>query len=97
MQLQISAFGFEGCPVETVLLWKGVHYAVNATQVDNVLLQFFPFIKEIGATGVLVEWEDTFPYTKELIQLGGLSNSAQVCGAPYSIQEAKQILEIGEF
>lgn len=62
-----------------------------------IFLQFFPFIKDIGATGVLLEWEDTFPYTKELIQIGGLSNSAQACGAPYTIQEAKQLLEIGAF
>lgn len=42
----------------------------------------------------MIEWEDTFPYTRELIQLGGLSNSAQVSGAPYSLEEAKQILEL---
>lgn len=58
--------------------------------------QFLPFIKDIGATGILLEWEDTFPYTKDLIQIGGLSNSAQACGAPYSIEEAKQLLEMGK-
>lgn len=59
-------------------------------------MQFFPFIKEIGATGILLEWEDTFPYTKELIQIGGLSNSAQVSGAPYTLEEARQILYLGK-
>ncbi|XP_017779185.1 PREDICTED: hexosaminidase D-like [Nicrophorus vespilloides] len=58
--------------------------------------KFLPFIKDIGATGILIEWEDTFPYTRELIQAGGLSNSAQACGAPYSIEEAKQLICIAE-
>ncbi|KAK9887771.1 hypothetical protein WA026_000086 [Henosepilachna vigintioctopunctata] len=55
--------------------------------------KLFPFIKSYGATGILLEWEDTFPYSKELLQIGGLSNSAQATGAPYSIEDAKQILE----
>lgn len=59
------------------------------------MLQFFPFVKDIGTTGILIEWEDTFPYTKELIHIGGLSNSAQVSGAPYSLEEARQILDLG--
>ncbi|CAH0564501.1 unnamed protein product [Brassicogethes aeneus] len=54
--------------------------------------KFFPFIKSIGATGILLEWEDTFPYSRELLQIGGLSNSAQIQSAPYSLEEAKQIL-----
>ncbi|CAH1958812.1 unnamed protein product [Acanthoscelides obtectus] len=58
--------------------------------------KLFPFIKDIGATGILLEWEDTFPYTKELIQIGGLSVSAQANGAPYSLEEAHQILELVE-
>ncbi|XP_018563570.1 hexosaminidase D-like [Anoplophora glabripennis] len=56
--------------------------------------KFFPFIKDCGATGILLEWEDTFPFTKELIQIGGLSNSAQVSGAPYSLEEARQLLDL---
>lgn len=59
------------------------------------MLQFLPFLKEIGATGLLIEWEDTFPYTRDLMQIGGLSNSAQATGAPYTIEEAKQLLNIG--
>ncbi|KAJ8927280.1 hypothetical protein NQ314_020283 [Rhamnusium bicolor] len=58
------------------------------------LEKFFPFIKDFGATGILLEWEDTFPFTKELIQVGGLSNSAQVSGAPYSLEEARQLLDL---
>ncbi|XP_049817212.1 hexosaminidase D isoform X2 [Aethina tumida] len=54
--------------------------------------KLFPFIKEIGATGILLEWEDTFPYTRDLLQIGGLSNSAQVHGAPYSLEEARQLI-----
>ncbi|KAI4455856.1 hypothetical protein MML48_8g00004409 [Holotrichia oblita] len=60
----------------------------------SYLEKFFPFVKDIGATGLLIEWEDTFPYTKDLIQIGGLSNSAQVNNAPYSIEEARHILEL---
>lgn len=56
--------------------------------------KFFPFIRTKGATGILIEWEDTFPYSKELTPIGGLSNSAQATGAPYSIEDAKQILQI---
>ncbi|XP_022901815.1 hexosaminidase D-like [Onthophagus taurus] len=60
----------------------------------SYLEKFFPLIKDIGATGILLEWEDTFPYTKELLQIGGLSNSAQASGAPYTIEEARHILEL---
>lgn len=62
---------------------------------NNILRQLFPFIKEIGATGILLEWEDTFPYTRDLLQIGGLSNSAQVHGAPYSLEEARQLIYLG--
>lgn len=62
----------------------------------SYLEKLLPYIKDIGATGILLEWEDTFPYSKELIQIGGLSNSAQASGAPYNIEEAKQILNIAE-
>lgn len=51
-------------------------------------------MREIGFTGLLIEWEDTFPYTKELMPLGGLSYGAQATGAPYSIEDAKQILNL---
>ncbi|GLV34793.1 uncharacterized protein CBL_09274 [Carabus blaptoides fortunei] len=56
--------------------------------------KFFPFLREIGITGILLEWEDTFPYTKELMSLGGLSYGALASGSPYSIEDAKQILQI---
>ncbi|KAB0793796.1 hypothetical protein PPYR_13416 [Photinus pyralis] len=56
--------------------------------------KFFPFVKELGATGLLIEWEDTFPFLQELIHIGGLSNSAQTSCAPYTIEEAKQLLEL---
>ncbi|XP_074040799.1 hexosaminidase D [Leptinotarsa decemlineata] len=56
--------------------------------------KILPFIKNIGATGILLEWEDTFPYTKDVIPIGSLSDHAQTSGAPYSMEEAKQILTI---
>ncbi|CAH1154569.1 unnamed protein product [Phaedon cochleariae] len=58
--------------------------------------KLFPFLKNIGATGILLEWEDTFPYTKELTQIGGLSDSAQATGSPYSLEEARQLLDLAK-
>ncbi|XP_018335239.1 hexosaminidase D [Agrilus planipennis] len=60
----------------------------------SYLEKFLPFIKEIGATGILLEWEDTFPFTRELLPIGGLSHSAQASGAPYTLEEAKHLLEL---
>ncbi|XP_060521222.1 hexosaminidase D-like [Cylas formicarius] len=60
----------------------------------NFFEKFFPFIKDIGATGILLEWEDTFPYARELLPIGGLSNSAQATAAPYAVEEARQILDL---
>ena len=45
-----------------------------------------------GATGILLEWEDTFPYTKELIRIG--SNGPQGLSSGYSAPDAKRILQI---
>lgn len=62
----------------------------------NYLEKLFPLLKEIGSTGILLEWEDTFPFTRELMPIGGLSHSAQASGAPYTIEEAKHLLEIAD-
>jgi len=34
-----------------------------------VLLQLFPMLRKWGATGLLVEYEDMFPYTGDLAEL----------------------------
>lgn len=71
-----------------------LHLTISIITYIAPYFQFFPFIKDIGATGILIEWEDTFPYTKDLIQIGGLSNSALTCGAPYSLGEARQLVDM---
>ena len=35
----------------------------------SYLRQFLPFVKTLGATGLLIEYEDTFPYTGDLAVL----------------------------
>ncbi|XP_077291464.1 hexosaminidase D-like [Arctopsyche grandis] len=56
--------------------------------------KLFPILRDWGATGILLEWEDTFPYMKDLKPLGGLSESSFATGAPYTFVEARQILDI---
>lgn len=43
--------------------------------------------KEWGGTGLLLEWEDTFPYENELTDIGSLSTQAA-----YSANEVHEIL-----
>lgn len=45
-----------------------------------------------GATGLLLEWEDTFPYNRELSPIG--SNGPSSLASGYTIQEAGHILQI---
>ena len=45
-----------------------------------------------GATGLLLEWEDTFPYTRELSPIG--SNGLNSLSSGYTAQEARQILQV---
>lgn len=55
-------------------------------------LQLFPLIRAWGATGLLLEWEDTFPYNRELTPIG--SNRPINLASGYTVQEARQILQI---
>ena len=59
---------------------------------DNFLLKLFPLIRTWGATGILIEWEDTFPYNKELTPIG--SNGPNNLTSGYSVEDAKQILQL---
>lgn len=55
------------------------------------VLQLFKTFREWGATGLLIEWEDTFPYDGELIDIGSL-HSQQA----YSFGDVNQILSLAE-
>ncbi|XP_063980369.1 hexosaminidase D-like [Diachasmimorpha longicaudata] len=54
--------------------------------------KLFPYLRTWGATGLLLEWEDTFPYNRELSRIG--SNGPTSLGSGYTAQEALQILQI---
>uniref|UniRef100_A0A2A4ITM8 beta-N-acetylhexosaminidase n=1 Tax=Heliothis virescens TaxID=7102 RepID=A0A2A4ITM8_HELVI len=49
-------------------------------------------IKTWGADGILLEWEDTFPYTGNLADIGSVTNSGG--DNMYSLEEVMQILKI---
>jgi len=55
-------------------------------------LQLFPLLRTWGATGLLLEWEDTFPYNRELSPIG--SNGPSTLASGYTVQEARHILQI---
>ncbi|XP_076680554.1 hexosaminidase D isoform X2 [Andrena cerasifolii] len=54
--------------------------------------KLFPLLRTWGATGLLLEWEDTFPYNRELSHIG--SNGPSHLTSGYTAQEAKHILQI---
>nr|CAD7196503.1 unnamed protein product [Timema douglasi] len=54
--------------------------------------QLFLALREWGATGLLLEWEDTFPYTRELLSVG--SNGPSSSSGAYSGEEARQLLQL---
>lgn len=53
----------------------------------DYLKQLFKVFKDWGGTGLLLEWEDTFPYENELTDIGSLSTQAA-----YSANEVHEIL-----
>ncbi|XP_004926682.1 hexosaminidase D [Bombyx mori] len=54
---------------------------------EQVIIQ----IKSWGATGVLFEWEDTFPYTGDLQIVGSIANAGG--DGLYSIEETRHLLD----
>lgn len=50
----------------------------------------FQVIKSWGVTGVLLEWEDTFPYTGELEEIGSVKNAGG--DNLYSLAEVTHLL-----
>lgn len=56
------------------------------------ILQLIPLFKEWGATGLLLEWEDTFPFQGTLATIG----SKKEQGMPYNEDEIKQIFHLAK-
>lgn len=52
----------------------------------------FPFFREWGATGLLIEWEDTFPYRDQLACIGSYNTESKA----YSECDVEQILKLAE-
>ncbi|KAH9645703.1 hypothetical protein HF086_003376 [Spodoptera exigua] len=50
----------------------------------------FKVIKSWGVTGILLEWEDTFPYMGELVEIGSVKNAGG--DNLYSLAEVKHLL-----
>ncbi|GBP56148.1 Hexosaminidase D [Eumeta japonica] len=61
---------------------------MNGGQIILVL----PCIKSWGATGILLEWEDTFPYSGELANIGSIYIKEGV----YTMDEVNRIMQIAE-
>ncbi|XP_059472542.1 hexosaminidase D-like isoform X2 [Neocloeon triangulifer] len=58
------------------------------------LKQLFPLLKEWGATGLLIEWEDTFPYDGEYLQ--AIGSSGPDSPGIYSKAQVTEILGLAE-
>ncbi|XP_072931668.1 hexosaminidase D-like isoform X2 [Epargyreus clarus] len=56
------------------------------------MLQVLHSIKAWGATGILLEWEDTFPYSANLAHLGSMNNTGG--DGLYSLAEVQRIFDI---
>lgn len=60
-------------------------------------LQVFRCIKSWGATGVLLEWEDTFPYILNLKDIGSQNGDSGSAGdGLYSIEEVQEIFRLAK-
>lgn len=55
------------------------------------MFQVFKSAKAWGATGILLEWEDTFPYSGHLVDIGSVNN----CNGEnmYSAEEVRHIIQ----
>lgn len=52
--------------------------------------------KTWGATGILVEWEDTFPYVDELVDIGS-NNSTYFGDGLYSVSDVQYIFKVAKY
>lgn len=67
-------------------IYKKKLYLLSSS-IYKVIIQ----IKSWGATGVLFEWEDTFPYTGDLQIVGSIANAGG--DGLYSIEETRHLLD----
>ncbi|KAK9500753.1 hypothetical protein O3M35_001953 [Rhynocoris fuscipes] len=58
----------------------------------DYLEKLFPVLREWGATGLLIEWEDTFPYTGDISIIGSLGPN----GVGYKEDEIDRIYKLAE-
>ncbi|BES98736.1 Glycosyl hydrolase family 20, catalytic domain [Nesidiocoris tenuis] len=67
----------------------------------DYLEKLFPQLKNWGATGLLIEWEDTFPYQGELTVIGsagdcGRSKAPDPGGGAYTEDDVGRILQLAD-
>ncbi|XP_022831161.1 hexosaminidase D-like isoform X3 [Spodoptera litura] len=75
----------------TFKMMKIVHLDMKGAPMKvDYLEKVFQVIKSWGVTGVLLEWEDTFPYTGELDEIGSVKNAGG--DNLYSLAEVKHLL-----
>ncbi|XP_071443606.1 hexosaminidase D-like [Hetaerina americana] len=55
--------------------------------------KIFPVFKKLGATGILIEWEDTFPYAEEVADIG---SSGPANHGLYSKEDASLLLQLAK-
>ena len=89
-QIPSSQFGTPVLPViETKNLQRFVHLDLKGAAPKLAYLEsLFPYLKQLGATGLVIEYEDMFPFT------GRLANIRH--GLAYSKSNIQQILELAE-
>lgn len=72
-------------------MMKIVHLDMKGAPMKvDYLEKVFQVIKSWGVTGVLLEWEDTFPYTGELDEIGSVKNAGG--DNLYSLAEVTHLL-----
>ncbi|XP_056647510.1 hexosaminidase D-like isoform X2 [Diorhabda sublineata] len=61
----------------------------------SFLETFFPLLTTLGVEGLLVEWEDSFPYTGDIQDIGSLGSSS-ASGGHYIPKEASEIMKLAK-
>ncbi|XP_073973907.1 hexosaminidase D-like [Rhodnius prolixus] len=77
----------------TLGLHRLVHFDLKRAPIKvDYFEKLFPVIHDWGATGVLIEWEDTFPYSGEISVVG----SSGVGAVGYKEDEVERIYKLAE-